>query len=288
MPELPEVEVVKKSLQKNINQLTIKKISIHQKKLRYPINGVMLKKMINSKIESIQRRSKYLLLNFDNNFTILIHLGMTGKLLLVSPKYGKIKTSFYYNTYSVKAKHNHLSILFNKNIKMIYNDVRKFGFIKVAKTQNLNQISHLKFLGPEPLSIKFNKIYFQSQIKGRKKNIKDLLMDQTFLSGLGNIYSNEVLFLSKLNPKRKITTLNRRHISTIIKNIKNILRKAILSGGSSIKDFNNTFGKAGSFQQFFKVYGRNSLKCVRKNCKGTIRKVNISNRSTFFCSNCQK
>ena len=113
-------------------------------------------------------------------------------------------------------------------------------------------------------------------------------MDQTFLSGLGNIYSNEVLFLSKLNPKRKITTLNRRHISTIIKNIKNILRKAILSGGSSIKDFNNTFGKAGSFQQFFKVYGRNSLKCVRKNCKGTIRKVNISNRSTFFCSNCQK
>ncbi len=288
MPELPEVEVVKKSLKKNINQLTIKKISIHQKKLRYPINGVMLKKMINSKIESIKRRSKYLLLNFDNNFTILIHLGMTGKLLLVSPKYGKIKTSFYYNTYSVKAKHNHLSILFNKNIKMIYNDVRKFGFIKVAKTQNLNQISHLKFLGPEPLSIKFNKIYFQSQIKGRKKNIKDLLMDQTFLSGLGNIYSNEVLFLSKLNPKRKITTLNRRHISTIIKNIKNILRKAILSGGSSIKDFNNTFGKAGSFQQFFKVYGRNNLKCVRKNCKGTIRKVNISNRSTFFCSNCQK
>ena len=288
MPELPEVEVVKKSLKKKIHQLTIKKISIHQKKLRYPINGVMLKKMINSKIESIRRRSKYLLLNLDNNFTILIHLGMTGKLLLVSPKYGKIKTSFYYNTYSVKEKHNHLSILFNKSVKMIYNDVRKFGFIKVEKTQNLNQVSHLKFLGPEPLSIKFNKIYFQSQIKGRKKNIKDLLMDQTFLSGLGNIYSNEVLFLSKLNPKRKITTLNRKYISTIIKNIKNILRKAILSGGSSIKDFNNTFGKAGSFQQFFKVYGRNGLKCVRKNCKGTIRKVNISNRSTFFCSNCQK
>ena len=167
----------------------------------------MLKKMINSKIESIRRRSKYLLLNLDNNFTILIHLGMTGKLLLVSPKYGKIKTSFYYNTYSVKEKHNHLSILFNKSVKMIYNDVRKFGFIKVEKTQNLNQVSHLKFLGPEPLSIKFNKIYFQSQIKGRKKNIKDLLMDQTFLSGLGNIYTNEVLFLSKLNPKEKLQLL---------------------------------------------------------------------------------
>ena len=125
---------------------------------------------------------------------------MTGKLLLVSPKYGKIKTSFYYNTYSVKEKHNHLSILFNKSVKMIYNDVRKFGFIKVEKTQNLNQVSHLKYLGPEPLSIKFKKIYLKIQIKGRKK-YKDLLMDQTFLSGLGNIYTNEVLFLSKLNPK---------------------------------------------------------------------------------------
>ena len=97
----------------------------------------MLKKMINSKIESIRRRSKYLLLNLDNNFTILIHLGMTGKLLLVSPKYGKIKTSFYYNTYSVKEKHNHLSILFNKSVKMIYNDVRKFGFIKVEKNSKI-------------------------------------------------------------------------------------------------------------------------------------------------------
>ncbi len=288
MPELPEVEVVKKSLKKNINKLIIKKISIYQKKLRYPINGKMFKKMINSKILSIQRRSKYLLLHLNNSFTILIHLGMTGKLLLTKPKYGRIKTSFYYSAENIKNKHDHFSISFNKNIKMIYNDVRKFGFIKIEKTNILNKNSHLKSLGPEPLSTKFNIIYFNSKIKNRKKNLKDLLMDQTILSGLGNIYSNEVLFLSRLHPQKSVTTLNRSSIPTLLKNIKSTLKKSISLGGSSIKDFNNTSGKEGSFQQFFNVYGRNGLKCVRKNCNGFIQKVIISNRATFFCSKCQK
>tara|TARA_B100001173_G_C15768970_1_gene454200 strand:- start:134 stop:649 length:516 start_codon:yes stop_codon:yes gene_type:complete len=171
---------------------------------------------------------------------------------------------------------------------MIYNDVRKFGFIKIEKTNILNKNSHLKSLGPEPLSTKFNIIYFNSKIKNRKKNLKDLLMDQTILSGLGNIYSNEVLFLSRLHPQKSVTTLNRSSIPTLLKNIKSTLKKSISLGGSSIKDFNNTSGKEGSFQQFFNVYGRNGLKCVRKNCNGFIQKVIISNRATFFCSKCQK
>ena len=288
MPELPEVEVVKKSLKKTIYDLTIKNIEIRNKFLRYKIDEKLMKKMIKSKVLSVSRRSKYIFINLNNEYTIMIHLGMTGKIIIVDANKNKYKTSFYYNLSDNKAKHNHLIFKFNKKIILIYNDVRKFGFIKIFKTKELSFSKHLNALGPEPLSKKFNLSYFKENIKKRKVFLKDLLMNQKFLAGLGNIYVNEVIFLSRINPKARVNSISISKIGVLVSNIKKVLKKAISEGGSSIKNFNNTRGKKGNYQQFFNVYGRDGKFCTRSNCKGTVKRIRISNRSTFFCDICQK
>tara|TARA_Y200000002_G_scaffold331219_1_gene296281 strand:+ start:568 stop:1434 length:867 start_codon:yes stop_codon:yes gene_type:complete len=288
MPELPEVEVVKKSLRKTIYNLTIKNIKITNKFLRYKIDEKLMKKMIKSKISSVFRRSKYILINLNNRYTILVHLGMTGKIIISGPNKNKYKTSFYYDLLDHKTIHNHLIIEFSKNIFLTYNDVRKFGFVKILKTKNLQSSSHLNMLGPEPLSQKFNFSYFKKNTKKRKVYLKDLLMNQRFIAGLGNIYVNEVLFLSKISPKVRSNKIPLKKIYLLVSNIKKILKKAIREGGSSIKNFNNTKGKNGNFQQFFNVYGKQGSNCSRSNCIGTIQRIWISKRSTFFCDICQK
>ena len=288
MPELPEVEVVKRSLESQIINLTLKKVKINDGNLRYKVKKQDLKKIIGLKIQKIVRRSKYLLFFFDKNFTMVAHLGMTGKFFLINKNKKIFKTSFYYQIEDNLKKHNRIIFYFSGNLQLIFNDVRKFGFIKIFSKNNINNVKHLKLLGPEPLSGNFNFEYFKSYLKGKKRNIKDLLMDQKFLSGLGNIYANEILFLSKINPKRKIVKLTNQNIINIIKHTKTVLKKAISLGGSSIKNFSNSEGKKGNFQQLFNVYGRKSEKCSNADCNGKIKKINLSNRSSFFCVLCQK
>ena len=287
MPELPEVEVVKKSLENKLKNLWIKRVNINNNKLRYKIDSKQFSKIKNQKIISIHRRSKYLLINLSKNFTILVHLGMTGKFFIIDNK-KKYKTSFYYSLKKNDTKHNHLTIVFNNKIKLIYNDVRKFGFIKIYSSKDILNCKHLAPLGPEPLSDNFNLSYFKKFILNKKIKIKDLLMDQKFVSGLGNIYCNEVLFLCKINPTRGVKKINQSEIKKIIKFIQTVLKQAILLGGSSIKNFSSTEGQAGNFQQKFNVYGRDKTSCNRSKCLGTIEKVYTSNRSSFFCPKCQK
>jgi formamidopyrimidine-DNA glycosylase len=287
MPELPEVEVVKKSLKKKIVNLLIKKVIINTNKLRYPITKKQFSKIVNKKILSIKRRSKYLIINLEKKITILVHLGMTGKFFIIENKIRQ-KTSFYYNLKSKDTKHTHLIFVLNKNIKLIYNDVRKFGFIKIIPTDTLALNSHINTLGPEPLSKNFNLNYFRNYAEGKKKNIKNIMMDQKFVSGLGNIYVNEILYLSKLNPRKSVKNIDDKTMTKLIYFTKKILIDSIKKGGSSIKDFNDTEGKTGSFQQKFNVYGRIGKKCIKSNCRGLITKTNISNRATFYCKSCQK
>jgi formamidopyrimidine-DNA glycosylase len=287
MPELPEVEVVKKSLDIKLKNLTIRKVSISNNKLRYKIDNKRFNKIKGKKIISVQRRSKYLLINLNNNSTILTHLGMTGKFFIVDND-KKHKTSFYYILKKNDTKHDHISFLFNKNIKLIYNDVRKFGFIKIFLTNSIHDSVHLKFLGPEPLSKDFNVRYFNKYILNKKLKIKNLLMDQKFVAGLGNIYCNEIVHLCRINPNRSVKNISQKEIKIIIKFTKKILKQSILLGGSSIKDFSSTEGQDGNFQQKFNVYGREKASCSRPKCLGIIKKVYTSNRSSFYCPICQK
>ena len=289
MPELPEVEVVKRSLERNILNLIIKKVKIKDANLRYKVDKTRLLKLIGKKITKIERRSKFLIFEIGKTFQMLVHLGMTGKFFFVDKKKIKFKTSFYYNLNNKKDfKHDRVIFFFQNNQKLIYNDIRKFGFIKFYNLRNYNKISHLKNLGPEPLGKNFNTNYFKKYIFNRNRNIKNILMDQNCVSGLGNIYVNEILFLSKVKPTRKVKSLKKKEINNIIKNSKNILAKSINYGGSSIKDFSSENGKKGSFQQFFKVYGREGEKCSNVDCITNIKRIVVSNRATFFCKNCQK
>ena len=220
---------------------------------------------------------------------MLVHLGMTGKFFLVNKKDVKLKTSFYYDIDEKESqKHDHIIFFFSKRCKLIYNDVRKFGFIKLLSNKKFKDNFHLKHLGPEPLKNAFNCTYFKNYIKGRNRVIKDVLMDQKFVSGLGNIYANEILFLSKVKPSRKVKNLKEFELKKIINFTKEVLKNAIELGGSSIKDFSSSNGKKGSFQQYFNVYGKKGATCSNTTCKSIIVKSSISNRSTFFCDNCQK
>ena len=185
-------------------------------------------------------------------------------------------------------KHDRVIFDLSNNQKLIYNDIRKFGFIKFIKASNLDQNVHLKHLGPEPLSVKFNMKYFKNYIKGKERTIKDLLMDQKFISGLGNIYVNEILFFSGVRPTKKIKKIKDFEIQKIVKYSKKIISKAIILGGSSIKDFSSSSGKRGSFQQYFSVYGKKGENCPKVKCQGKIKKIVIANRSSFFCNKCQK
>ena len=286
MPELPEIEIVKKSLFKMINKAEIIDIKISGKKLRYKITNTFFTSLVGEKILNISRRSKYLLFHFKNKI-LLAHLGMSGKLLVRRRNDNRFfKTSFYYDM-NFPEKHNHLKFILSNDLELIYNDVRRFGFFKLYNTTQVNKISFLKKLGLEPFSRKFNLYYFKKFTLKKKKNIKSLLMDQTFVSGLGNIYVNEILFLSKVIPLRECNKLKKNEIINIILSTKKILKSSISQGGSSIKDFKNVTGNSGNFQQFFHVYGQEGKKCSRISCKGEIKKIVISNRSTFYCNKCQ-
>jgi len=286
MPELPEIEIVKRSLFKMINKAKIIDIKIKNKNLRYKIPLSFSKDLIGEKILKISRRSKYLIFYFKNKL-LLIHLGMSGKILIKKDNDNTIfKTCFYYGL-NILQKHNHIYFRLNNGLVIIYNDVRRFGFFKLYNFTQIKKIKFLQKLGLEPLSKAFNKKYFKETVQNRKKNIKNLLMDQTFISGLGNIYVNEILFTSKIRPLRPCNALTNIEIKNLILNIKKILRFSISKGGSSIRDFQNIRGKSGTFQQFFDVYGHKNKKCSRISCKGIIKKIVISNRSSFYCNKCQ-
>jgi formamidopyrimidine-DNA glycosylase len=284
MPELPEVEITKKTLQKYVQDQYITDVKIKNYNLRYKINKNFRKNVIKKKIKKITRRSKYLIFHLSDKTFFIIHLGMTGRIL-VGKNNTLLDTSFYSSNSSIN-KHNHLYFFFKKYI-MIYNDTRRFGFIKFYTEQELLKSSHLIYLGVEPLSKSLNFRYFKERIKGFKKSIKNTLMDQSFICGLGNIYVNEALFISKISPGRISFKIKDNEIILLIKSIKTILKKSIVFGGSTIKDFHNSQGKSGQFQNFFKVYGKEGQGCPRSSCNGTIQRSVISSRATFFCTKCQ-
>ena len=284
MPELPEVEITKKTLQKYVQDQYITDVKIKNYNLRYKINKKFRKNVIKKKIKKITRRSKYLIFHLSDKTFFIIHLGMTGRIL-VGKNNTLLDTSFYSSNSSIN-KHNHLYFFFKKYV-MIYNDTRRFGFIKFYTEEELLKSSHLIHLGVEPLSKSLNFRYFKERIKGFKKSIKNTLMDQSFICGLGNIYVNEALFISKISPGRMSFKIKDNEIILLIKSIKKILKKSIVFGGSTIKDFHNSEGKSGQFQNFFKVYAKEGQGCPRSSCSGTIQRSVISSRATFFCTKCQ-
>jgi len=287
MPELPEVEIVRHSLNKKIIQKKVKKVIIRNKNLRLKIPHNFESFLKNKKIIKVDRFSKYLILYLSSKSYLLIHLGMSGTIHLVNNnKKNIITNTSFYNSLKLPKTHNHIEIIF-KDLRLIYNDPRRFGFFQLIKNSKLlkKRFSHL---GPEPFELKFNLDYILSFFRKKEKIIKNFLLDQSFVSGIGNIYASEILFESKINPNKRACVLSKKECQKIIINSKKILTNAIKKGGSSIKNFTNISGIEGKFQKNFRVYQREGLNCKRSKCKGIIKKKIISNRSTFFCDFCQK
>ena len=269
MPELPEVETTVKSLNILKNKKVIN-VDIHVKKLRYLVPHLDLKNIINYKITNLRRIAKYIIIDFDNLKSVIIHLGMSGRLKIVKPNV-------------VFAKHDHLVFKFN-NLKLIFNDPRRFGFVDIVNSEKVNNISYIKKLGIDALDNKLSEDYLFNKFKNSQVLIKQLLLNQYIVAGIGNIYACEILYDAKISPLRKGRSLKKSQIGTILKSSRRILRKAIKYGGSSINDYVSPDGVLGNFQKNFKVYGRETYKI--KGC--VIRKVVLHGRSTFFCPDIQK
>ena len=287
MPELPEVEIVKRSLKNKIYGKKIKKVIVSNRNLRFKIQNNFEKTLRYSSVIKISRFSKYIILTFDNYKFCIIHLGMSGTLHLIDFNKKKNVTNLsFYQYMNLPIKHNHIKISFDK-FEIIYNDPRRFGFFKIFNSKEEIQ-KYFKNKGPDALSFNFSNFYLINKLKKIKKNIKNCLLDQKIISGIGNIYSSEILFYSKINPFKSANKLSNKEIKRLIKFTKIVLRLSIKNGGSSIRDFKNTKGSNGFFQDQFKVYNQANKKCPRKKCIGKIIRVFQSNRSTFFCKSCQK
>ena len=286
MPELPEVEIVRQSLNKKIIEKKVKKVIVNNRNLRIKIPPNFESFLKNLRIIQVERFSKYIILHLSNNKYCLFHLGMSGTIHVVNRgKKNFLTNSSFYSNPRLPINHNHVEIFFEK-LKIVYNDPRRFGFFQIIDNLNLLK-KRFANLGPEPFNSQFNIKYISSFFLKKRKNIKNFLLDQNFVSGIGNIYASEILYLCKINPNTEANLLNKKDLKKIIYHSRKVLHDAIKKGGSSIRDFLDTTGKKGSFQKDFKVYDREGLKCKRLNCRGIILKKIISNRSTFFCSNCQ-
>ncbi len=287
MPELPEVEVVKQSLQKYILNKYLLKIIVKNKKLRFPVPKNISKKLSRLKILKVNRISKYVIIEFENNIYLIIHLGMSGTLHLMKAKNNIFNTNLsFYHSKNLPKKHNHIFLYFN-HFSIIFNDPRRFGFVKLIKGKTkLN--NYFNKLGPDPFKKDFNFFYVKKYLNKKTKNIKNTLLDQKFISGIGNIYSSEILNLSRINPLKSAGKINSYEINKIISYTKKVLKLSIKRGGTTINNFQSIKGKAGSYQNMFRAYGRKGKRCKNNLCSGTIFKLNVSNRSTYMCNICQK
>lgn len=273
MPELPEVEVIRQGLQRYLPGRRVVAVSSGNKKLRLPMPRKDLAEYIQGAlIKAVGRRGRFLLLTMDNNARLVIHLGMTGKISLCPAGLPK-------------AKHDHFRLKFDKGTQLVFNDVRRFGFILVLSPGQDFSNTMLAELGPEPFEQKFTPQYLQKLAAGRNRPLKNFLMDNRVVVGIGNIYACEILFQAGLRPERKINTLRGKQWTKIVENSRYTLKKAIKRGGTSISDFVNESGRSGYFQLELQVYGRQGKPCNR--CRTPIKKITMAGRSTFFCPKCQ-
>ncbi len=272
MPELPEVEVTKRGIEKTLLNSVIKKVNFDDKSLRKPFSND-LHKLEGSTVSDISRRGKYIIITTDKGY-LLLHLGMTGHLRVLDEN-------------EPMHIHDHFEVVTTAGKAVRLNDIRRFGLVMYFSLNNSPYLNEpLKDLGPEPFSDEFNGEYLFKRLSKLKKSIKQALMDNAVVVGVGNIYASEVLFASRISPERKSNSVTKKECSVIVDNIRKILSESIKKGGTTIRDFSGADGKLGYFVQNLFVYGHEGEPC--KICNTPIKSIVQGQRSTFFCPHCQK
>ena len=283
MPELPEVETIMRGISPFLEGATIKKIQLNRADLRWPFPENFASRIKEAKVLNLKRRSKYILVELSTGETLLIHLGMSGKILVSNSKIG----NYFYES-AQASNHDHVIFTLNDGTVITYNDPRRFGAMDLTKTDDLNNHKFLQKLGPEPLGNNFNSEYLKIKLSKKESPIKNVLLDQSIVAGLGNIYVCEALFMSGISPKKIASKISKNKCEELVQNIRAILISAIKAGGSSLKDFTDIQGNSGYFQFEFYVYGRENEYCKTTNCDRKIKRISQSGRSSFYCPCCQR
>lgn len=281
MPELPEVETVLVGLKKILSGQTISHVKIYTPKLRNEIPKNLAAKLKNSKLVKATRRAKYMCLDLDNGHTLIAHLGMSGVFRIEPP-------------FSPKAAqtHDHLRFYLDNGTEIVYRDPRRFGVIDLLKTEKVKESSYFKNLGPEPLSKNFSTAYLQDVLVNKTVPIKQAIMDQKIVVGVGNIYASESLFMARIDPRRPSKSLKSDELDRLVTSINQVLKRAIKEGGSTLRDYRNIGGERGYFQAHFSVYDREGISCPHCSCNlkktGGIKRIEQGGRSTFYCPEKQR
>lgn len=283
MPELPEVETVRRGLVPAMEGATISRAQINRPDLRWPFPENMKNRLQGAKIERLRRRSKYILADLSTGETLLIHLGMSGRMLISGDPLGQ-----FLHDHPAPEKHDHVVLDMDNGARITFNDPRRFGAMDLLDTALGDSHKLLAEIGPEPLGNDFHEEYLVARLYGRKTPIKSALLDQKTVAGLGNIYVCEALYRAKISPKRHVNNISENRIRTLVPIIRTVLEEAIQAGGSSLRDFRQADGELGYFQHSFDVYGREGEACRTEGCTGTISRITQSGRSSFYCAQCQR
>jgi len=283
MPELPEVETVRRGLAPSMEGAQISRAEVNRPNLRWPFPTDFAQRLTGRTIERLRRRSKYILADLDGGESLLIHLGMSGRMTVSGDPLGQ-----FVHTHPGVEKHDHVVFHMNNGARITFNDPRRFGAMDLLASESAEMHPLLAKLGPEPLGNSFNEAYLIAALTGKNTPIKSALLDQRIVAGLGNIYVCEALFRAHISPIRKAGRISAPRVASLVPIIREVLEQAIVAGGSSLKDFRQASGELGYFQHSFDVYDREGAPCRTPECSGTIRRTVQSGRSSFHCPQCQR
>lgn len=283
MPELPEVETVRRGLTPVMEQQTIVRARVNRPDLRWPLPTDMAARLTGCGVLRLRRRSKYILADLDSGETLLIHLGMSGRILISGDPLGR-----FVHDHPAPEKHDHVVLDMGNGMRVTYNDPRRFGAMDLVGTPDCDAHALLARLGPEPLGNAFNETYLRNALRDRNTPVKSALLDQRIVAGLGNIYVCEALYRARIAPRRKARRISARRVATLARSIREVITDAIAAGGSSLRDYRQADGELGYFQHSFDVYGREGQPCRTDGCDGTIARIVQCGRSSFHCPRCQR
>ncbi|WP_028955530.1 bifunctional DNA-formamidopyrimidine glycosylase/DNA-(apurinic or apyrimidinic site) lyase [Sulfitobacter sp. 20_GPM-1509m] len=282
MPELPEVETVRRGLAPVMEGAVIARADVNRPDLRWPFPPEMAARLTGRQVLGLRRRSKYILADLDSGETLLIHLGMSGRMLISGDPLGQ-----FVHNHPAPEKHDHVVLHMDNGARITFNDPRRFGAMDLLDTATAQQHKLLAVLGPEPLGNAFNEDVLVQAFKGKASPVKSALLDQRIVAGLGNIYVCEALFRAGVSPRRKAGNISQARVRALVPIIREVLSDAIAAGGSSLRDFRQADGELGYFQHSFDVYGREGQPCRAPGCTGTVQRIVQSGRSSFYCALCQ-
>ncbi|WP_050524666.1 bifunctional DNA-formamidopyrimidine glycosylase/DNA-(apurinic or apyrimidinic site) lyase [Pseudorhodobacter wandonensis] len=283
MPELPEVETVRRGLAPVMTGQTITDAAVNRPDLRWPFPTRMAERLTGAQVTGLRRRSKYILADLSTGESLLIHLGMSGRILISGVMQGD-----FHHDHPASAKHDHVVLTMGNGARITFNDARRFGAMDLLETALGDAHPLLAKIGPEPFGNTFNETYLTRALGGRKTPIKTALLDQHVVAGLGNIYVCEALYRAGLHPARPANALPATAVAGLVPIIRDVLAEAIEAGGSSLRDYRQADGELGYFQHRFRTYGRENEPCTTPGCTATIERIVQSGRSSFFCPKCQR